>query len=39
MDAKVFGPVHIGHQKKVEDGVIRVGTILRANLHSVQQSG
>jgi hypothetical protein len=39
MDAKVFGRVHIGHRKKVEEGVIRVGGILQAILRSLQESG
>jgi hypothetical protein len=38
MDAKVFGRVHIGHRKKVEEGVIRVGGILQAILRSIQES-
>jgi hypothetical protein len=37
MDAKVFGRVHIGHRKKFEEGVIRVGAILQAILRSVQE--
>jgi hypothetical protein len=38
MDAKVFGRVHIGQRRKVEEGVIRVGSILLAILRSVQES-
>jgi hypothetical protein len=37
MDAKVFGRVHIGHRKKVEEGVIRVGAILHGILRRVQE--
>jgi TolA protein len=38
MDAKVFSRVHIQQRRKVEEGVIRVGGILRAVLRSVQES-
>ena len=39
MDARVFSRVNTEHQKKVEEGVIRVGTVLRAILRSIQESG
>jgi hypothetical protein len=39
MDAKVFGRVHVGHRKKVEEGVLRVGNILRVILRREQESG
>jgi hypothetical protein len=39
MDAKVFSRVDAEHQKKAEESVIRVGSLLRAILRSVQVSG
>jgi hypothetical protein len=38
MDAKVFRRVDTGQQKKVEEGVIHVGTILQALLRTLQES-
>jgi hypothetical protein len=37
MDAKVFRRIDKEHQKKVEEGVIRVGAILLAILRSIQE--
>jgi uncharacterized membrane protein len=39
MDAKVFVRVHVGHRKKVEESVLRVGNILRVILRREQESG